>query len=193
MRMGRMPWRGAWSTARSGRTSPPITWPHTRRAGETTWKRRSACRRKTVGASSRDAPASARDSSTLELSGCERMCASRLRSVPVTSWRAACCLVCLSWPPSLRSPAPLLPSLTHRHWRHRHISCLHPSCSHTCCRIVITAYFKEKGLVRQQLDSFDEFIQNTMQELVDDAQEGESRAKARGRGRGQGGGRGEGC
>ena len=36
---------------------------------------------------------------------------------------------------------------------------------------VITAYFSEKGLVRQQLDSFDEFIQNTMQELVDDAQE----------------------
>mmetsp|Transcript_9156 Transcript_9156/g.13566 ORF Transcript_9156/g.13566 Transcript_9156/m.13566 type:complete len:96 (+) Transcript_9156:2-289(+) len=34
---------------------------------------------------------------------------------------------------------------------------------------VISAYFEEKGLVRQQLDSFDEFIQNTMQELVDDA------------------------
>lgn len=32
---------------------------------------------------------------------------------------------------------------------------------------VISAYFEEKGLVRQQLDSFDEFIQNTMQELVD--------------------------
>ena len=32
---------------------------------------------------------------------------------------------------------------------------------------VITAYFKEKGLVRQQLDSFDEFIQNTMQEVVE--------------------------
>ena len=31
-----------------------------------------------------------------------------------------------------------------------------------------SAYFDEKGLVRQQLDSFDEFIQNTMQELVDD-------------------------
>jgi len=34
---------------------------------------------------------------------------------------------------------------------------------------VISAYFEEKGLVRQQLDSFDEFIQNTMQELVDDS------------------------
>lgn len=31
-----------------------------------------------------------------------------------------------------------------------------------------SAYFEEKGLVRQQLDSFDEFIQNTMQELIDD-------------------------
>merc|ERR1719183_2916316 len=34
---------------------------------------------------------------------------------------------------------------------------------------VISAYFREKGLVRQQLDSFDEFVQNTMQELVDDS------------------------
>ena len=34
---------------------------------------------------------------------------------------------------------------------------------------VISAYFEEKGLVRQQLDSFDEFIQNSMQELIDDA------------------------
>ncbi|KAL5714269.1 DNA-directed RNA polymerase [Ranunculus cassubicifolius] len=32
---------------------------------------------------------------------------------------------------------------------------------------VISAYFEEKGLVRQQIDSFDEFIQNTMQEIVD--------------------------
>ncbi|GAM29100.1 hypothetical protein SAMD00019534_122760 [Acytostelium subglobosum LB1] len=34
---------------------------------------------------------------------------------------------------------------------------------------VITAYFQEKGLVRQQLDSFDEFIQNTMQEIIDES------------------------
>jgi len=40
---------------------------------------------------------------------------------------------------------------------------------------VISAYFSEKGLVRQQLDSFDEFIQNSMQELVDDS--GELRIK----------------
>ena len=54
----------------------------------------------------RDAPASARDSPTLELSGYERMCASLLRSVPVTSWRA-CLLSCLSLlvsVPSLHPP-----------------------------------------------------------------------------------------
>jgi len=34
---------------------------------------------------------------------------------------------------------------------------------------VISSYFEEKGLVRQQLDSFDEFIQNTMQEIVDES------------------------
>ena len=31
------------------------------------------------------------------------------------------------------------------------------------CWIVINAYFDEKGLVRQQLDSFDEFIQMSVQ------------------------------
>lgn len=36
------------------------------------------------------------------------------------------------------------------------------------CWTVITSFFDEKGLVRQQLDSFDEFIQNTMQELIDE-------------------------
>ena len=36
---------------------------------------------------------------------------------------------------------------------------------------VITSYFHEMGLVRQQLDSFDEFIQNTMQEIVDEHQD----------------------
>ncbi|KAJ3024652.1 UNVERIFIED_CONTAM: DNA-dependent RNA polymerase II [Siphonaria sp. JEL0065] len=34
------------------------------------------------------------------------------------------------------------------------------------CWKVISAFFNEKGLVRQQLDSFNEFIQNTMQEIV---------------------------
>ncbi|KAH9944247.1 DNA-dependent RNA polymerase II second largest subunit [Epithele typhae] len=36
------------------------------------------------------------------------------------------------------------------------------------CWAVISAFFNEKGLVRQQLDSFDEFVNNTMQELVDE-------------------------
>lgn len=34
--------------------------------------------------------------------------------------------------------------------------------------MVISSFFEAKGLVRQQLDSFDEFIQNTMQEIVDE-------------------------
>ncbi|KAJ8485053.1 hypothetical protein OPV22_017538 [Ensete ventricosum] len=34
---------------------------------------------------------------------------------------------------------------------------------------VISAYFEEKGLVRQQLDSFDEFISTTMQGIVDES------------------------
>src|SRR5271163_583210 len=34
---------------------------------------------------------------------------------------------------------------------------------------VISSYFEEKGLVRQQLDSFDEFVHNTMQEVINEA------------------------
>lgn len=34
---------------------------------------------------------------------------------------------------------------------------------------VISSFFEAKGLVRQQLDSFDEFITNTMQEIVDES------------------------
>ncbi len=37
--------------------------------------------------------------------------------------------------------------------------------------IVIDKYFSEKGLVRQQLDSFDDFINRTIQELIDDSGE----------------------
>ena len=33
---------------------------------------------------------------------------------------------------------------------------------------VINAYCGGKGLVRQQLDSFNEFVENTMQEIVDE-------------------------
>ncbi|XP_013632372.1 PREDICTED: DNA-directed RNA polymerase II subunit 2-like [Brassica oleracea var. oleracea] len=43
---------------------------------------------------------------------------------------------------------------------------------------VISAYFEEKGLVRQQLDSFDEFIQNSMQEIVDESADIEIRPES---------------
>ncbi|KDO75959.1 hypothetical protein CISIN_1g046830mg, partial [Citrus sinensis] len=43
---------------------------------------------------------------------------------------------------------------------------------------VISAYFEEKGLVRQQLDSFDEFNQNTMQEIVDESADIEIRPES---------------
>ena len=36
---------------------------------------------------------------------------------------------------------------------------------------VISAFFEEKGLVRQQLDSFNEFVSNTMQEIIDENNE----------------------
>ncbi len=36
----------------------------------------------------------------------------------------------------------------------------------TACWIVIDSYFNEKGLVRQQLDSFNEFIEITVQDIV---------------------------
>lgn len=38
------------------------------------------------------------------------------------------------------------------------------------CWTVINSFFEDKGLVSQQLDSFDEFINNTMQEIVDENQ-----------------------
>eukprot|EP00271_Cylindrocystis_brebissonii_P022832 TRINITY_DN8941_c0_g1_i2.p1 TRINITY_DN8941_c0_g1~~TRINITY_DN8941_c0_g1_i2.p1 ORF type:complete len:1189 (+),score=261.50 TRINITY_DN8941_c0_g1_i2:389-3955(+) len=43
---------------------------------------------------------------------------------------------------------------------------------------VISAYFQEKGLVRQQLDSFNEFIQDTMQDIVDESSTIEVRPEA---------------
>ena len=33
---------------------------------------------------------------------------------------------------------------------------------------VISSFFQEKGLVRQQLDSFNEFVNSNMQEIVDE-------------------------
>lgn len=46
------------------------------------------------------------------------------------------------------------------------------------CWIVISAYFDEKGLVRQQLDSFDEFIQMSVQRIVEDSPQIDLQAEA---------------
>ena len=37
------------------------------------------------------------------------------------------------------------------------------------CWVVISAYFNEKGLVRQQLDSFDEFVTMSIQKIIEDS------------------------
>ncbi|XP_013400456.1 DNA-directed RNA polymerase II subunit RPB2 [Lingula anatina] len=44
--------------------------------------------------------------------------------------------------------------------------------------IVISSYFDEKGLVRQQLDSFDEFIQMSVQRIVEDSPQIDLQAEA---------------
>ncbi|CAF0895008.1 unnamed protein product, partial [Didymodactylos carnosus] len=46
------------------------------------------------------------------------------------------------------------------------------------CWTVISSYFDEKGLVRQQLDSFDEFIQMSVQRIVEDSRAIELQAQA---------------
>lgn len=46
------------------------------------------------------------------------------------------------------------------------------------CWLVISSYFDEKGLVRQQLDSFDEFIQTSVQKIVEDSPVIEFQAEA---------------
>ena len=46
------------------------------------------------------------------------------------------------------------------------------------CWIVINAYFDDKGLVRQQLDSFDEFIQMSVQSIVAESPAIELQAEA---------------
>eukprot|EP00897_Mesotaenium_endlicherianum_P010856 jgi/Mesen1/979/ME000012S00529 len=43
---------------------------------------------------------------------------------------------------------------------------------------VISSYFEEKGLVRQQLDSFNEFVQDTMQDIVDESADIEIRPES---------------
>ena len=34
--------------------------------------------------------------------------------------------------------------------------------------VVIDSFFKEKGLVRHQIESFDEFLTHTLQDIIDD-------------------------
>jgi DNA-directed RNA polymerase II subunit RPB2 len=46
------------------------------------------------------------------------------------------------------------------------------------CWTVISSYFDDKGLVRQQLDSFDEFIQMSVQRIVEDSRAIELQAQA---------------
>lgn len=53
-----------------------------------------------------------------------------------------------------------------------------PALWQEACWIVISAYFDEKGLVRQQLDSFDEFIQMSVQRIVEDTPQIELIAEA---------------
>lgn len=50
------------------------------------------------------------------------------------------------------------------------------------CWIVISSYFDEKGLVRQQLDSFDEFIQMNVQRIVEDTPPVDLQAEAQHKG-----------
>jgi DNA-directed RNA polymerase II subunit RPB2 len=44
---------------------------------------------------------------------------------------------------------------------------------------VISAYFEEKGLVRQQLDSFNEFLEHSLQEIVEETADVEVTAEAK--------------
>jgi DNA-directed RNA polymerase II subunit RPB2 len=44
---------------------------------------------------------------------------------------------------------------------------------------VISSYFEEKGLVRQQLDSFNEFLEHSLQEIVEETSEVEVTAETR--------------
>jgi len=55
---------------------------------------------------------------------------------------------------------------------------INPELWQEACWIVISSYFDEKGLVRQQLDSFDEFIQMSVQRIVEDSTQVELQAEA---------------
>lgn len=47
--------------------------------------------------------------------------------------------------------------------------CFQTEAWHESCWTIITAYFDEKGLVRQQLESFDEFITMSVQRIVEES------------------------
>ncbi len=53
-----------------------------------------------------------------------------------------------------------------------------PSLWQEACWLVISSYFNEKGLVRQQLDSFDDFIQISIQRIIEETPEIEMQAEA---------------
>jgi DNA-directed RNA polymerase II subunit RPB2 len=53
-----------------------------------------------------------------------------------------------------------------------------PSLWQEACWLVISSFFNEKGLVRQQLDSFDDFIQISIQRIIEEAPEIELQAEA---------------
>ena len=52
-----------------------------------------------------------------------------------------------------------------------------PSLWQEACWLVISSYFNEKGLVRQQLDSFDDFIQISIQRIIEETPEIELQAE----------------
>ena len=53
-----------------------------------------------------------------------------------------------------------------------------PSLWQEACWLVISSFFNEKGLVRQQLDSFDDFIQISIQRIIEEAPEVELQAES---------------
>ncbi len=53
-----------------------------------------------------------------------------------------------------------------------------PSLWQEACWLVISSYFNEKGLVRQQLDSFDDFIQISIQRIIEETPEIEMQAES---------------
>lgn len=55
---------------------------------------------------------------------------------------------------------------------------IEPSLWQEACWLVISSFFNEKGLVRQQLDSFDDFIQISIQRIIEETPEIELQAES---------------